>query len=109
MSEGRIRQRLLHAGLLLFLAAPAWAQSMTLRVPTVQAQPGTSVQVPVYLDHNGPTVDGWSYGVCSDPTQVTLSSVVDGADTIAPCGGNGPFFNSIVLYPDGFTVGYVID
>ncbi len=67
--------------------------------------------VSVYLDSSaGGPVQGWSLAVCHDPSQLSLNSVGDGASTATVGSGGGPpAFDTITTFPDGWTVGVVID
>ncbi len=63
----------------------------------------------VNLDSSG-ELQGWSLGVCHDSAAIGLTSVEDGAATAVVGGGGGPpAFDTITTFPDGWTVGVVID
>ncbi len=84
---------------------------------------GGRVTIPVVLDFdhraNGETVgiDGWSYGICHDPSVLELAGVsMLNSDTMTLNGGAGPDYVSVVsgssLLPgraDGFVVAVVVD
>ncbi|MEM7165634.1 MAG: hypothetical protein AAF581_09220 [Planctomycetota bacterium] len=82
------------------------------------AAPGDTVSVSVSYDAvnatQGSPLDllGWSYGVCSDATLVTVAGVVDGFTSATVSHGGPPAFNAIDISPNpgtGFTVGVVVD
>jgi hypothetical protein len=97
--------------LLVFLVAPVAAQDpnyqLSLQGPATLA-PGEAFTARVALDNNGGDVAGWSYGVCHDPTALTLGAVSDGATTSTINQGGAPDFNNLNMFGDGFTVGVVV-
>ena len=70
---------------------------------------GSAVALQVVTDNTGGNVDGWSFGVCIDPTQLEVVSVVSGALVQSFNGGQGPFFSQIEILSDGWTAGLVVN
>jgi hypothetical protein len=56
----------------------------------------------------GGNVQGWSFGVCSDPAYLTVDSAVLGADASTSKNGAAPDFGEIAVLPNGATCGVVI-
>ncbi|MGE3965702.1 MAG: dockerin type I repeat-containing protein, partial [Planctomycetota bacterium] len=88
----------------------------TLEIPSVVVTQGASFEVPVLLDVGpgavGPVtlVDGWSYGVCVDATQIQVTSVAFGATTLTVNGGMMAGGYDISVFPDqGFSAHAIID
>lgn len=67
---------------------------------------GGDVNVDISLD-SVDIAQGWSFGVCNT-SDVMVGTVLDGPATEALNGGNGPDFNQINMFPEGWTVGVVI-
>jgi len=74
--------------------------------PTVLL-PGGQLSAHVLLD-NSEAVQGWSYGICSDPTLLLIDGFEDGAATQVVNNGGPPDFNEVSAFPEGITVGVVI-
>ncbi len=72
------------------------------------AAPGSSVELVVRLDNNGENIEGWSFGVCTDPSQLEVVDVVLGETTANVNGGSLPFFHALNIFPDGWSVGSLI-
>jgi len=70
--------------------------------------PGSTVEIAVVFDNNGGNVQGWSWGVCSDPSAVLVEAVAYGNTTATANNGAPPDFYELNLFPDGWTVGAVI-
>ncbi len=63
----------------------------------------------VLLDSSG-NLQGWSIAVCHDGAAIGLNSVDDGSATASVGSGGGPpAFDAITTFPNGWTVGVVID
>jgi hypothetical protein len=97
----------------LCLSATASAQSnenpdYVLSVGNAISAQGGSVTLPVNLDNSGGNVQGWSFGICGDVTQVVVESAALGATTQTVKFGNPPDFEQINLEPGGWTMGVVI-
>ena len=92
----------------LLIGAPAFAQ-YDLTMTDAAGAPGASVDIQVLLDNNGDDIQGWSFGGCHDGTALSLTAVVDGADTATVNDGDSPDFNQVNVFADtGFSVGVVI-
>lgn len=70
--------------------------------------PASSVELKVKLDNNGEDIEGWSFGVCSDPAQLEVVDVALGETTATVNGGALPFFHALNIFPDGWSVGSLI-
>lgn len=53
-------------------------------------------------------VRGWSFGICSEPSELMITDVEMGADLLVYSDGSPSFFN-VTLYPTGATIGVVVD
>ena len=99
--------------LVLFLwAAPAVAQpnpAYVFSVTNGSGAAGSIVEVQVLADNTGENVDGWSFGVCSDPTELSVAYVEPGEIVENFNGGAGPFFYVAEIFADGFNVGLVVN
>ena len=73
--------------------------------------PGDSVNVACDLDDPmGGNIAGWSWGLCDSSTEVNVTAVVEGSTTMTLGDGGGSVaFHAPALFPDGWTVGVVID
>ena len=70
---------------------------------------GDSFTSSALLDNSGGgDLQGWSFGVCSDPADLTVDAANSGADTETVKGGSPPDFNQISTFADGATQGLVI-
>ena len=74
----------------------------------IEGAPGSSHGAAAILDNFGGEVQGWSYGVCHDTANVSLTDVVTGADTDTAKNGGPVDFDNINLEPGGVTQGVVI-
>lgn len=87
----------------------AGAQTYSLEVTSANGDSGTDQTVSVLLDNDaaqgGQPLDGWSFGLCSDSTELTPVSAVLGA-AAAPL--NPSFANIDLNVPGGITVGVII-
>ncbi len=80
-----------------------------LTVESGEVAPGGDIDLSVTIDSSaGGNIQGWSWGICSDPAALTLNGFVIGSEGAALNGGDGPDFNEGAVYPDGYTVGVVI-
>jgi hypothetical protein len=62
------------------------------------------------LDFDGPNnMAGWSFGVCNDTANITLNSSEQGSTTATVNNGNPPGFAQGNDFPEGYTVGVVVD
>lgn len=93
---------------LILLAAPAFAQTYTLRIDSAVVGEGQSFEAVAELDAAGFSVPAWSFGVCHDPLELELTSVASGAATATVRLGGPPEFESLDLYIDGLTHGVVV-
>lgn len=101
------------------MALNTWAAAVEdpahyqLRVVGGAAAAGGEAEVNIVLDNrDGSAVDGWSYGVCHDPSALLLLGVQSGATAAVLRGGAEPSFHSIHDNPvggSGWTVGAVVD
>ena len=94
--------------LLVFLATPLSAQYV-ITIESGQVAPGGTIDLDVSLDSTaGSDLQGWSFGVCHDPAELTVNSITDGAIPTSLMGGMGPDFNQQALFAEGYTLGVVI-
>jgi hypothetical protein len=76
-------------------------------IPGFPAIGGDTVTV---VMHNAQTVQGWSFGVCSDPANVIGAATdIAGTATGALNDGAGPTFMALEVHDRGVTMGVVID
>lgn len=77
--------------------------------PYVVSLDASGLVVTISLDSSaGADVQGWSWGVCNDETQIQPLSVADGSTTATVNGGSPPDFNTINTFANGWSVGVVI-
>jgi len=70
---------------------------------------GDSFTSAALLDNaGGGDIQGWSFGVCSDPAALTVDGAASGADTETAKNGSAPDFNQISTFADGATQGVVL-
>jgi len=79
-----------------------------IRVASGVSAPGGTVSVPVYLDSTGDEIQGWSFGVCLDESEILVASTSLGSTTMTVKAGAAPDFGQINLEPGGWTMGVVI-
>ncbi len=80
-----------------------------LTVESGEVAPGGDIDISVFVDSSsGGDIQGWSWGICSDPAALTLNDAVVGSEASALNGGDGPDFNEMATFADGYTVGVVI-
>lgn len=111
--SSQIRVRPLIGLVFLFTLAVSSAKAQdpnyTFRADSADDSVSSSTTVSFYLDHpTGVALSGWSYAICHDPSTVTVTDVADGVATLGLLGGQGPDFNQISLYDEGWTVGLVV-
>ena len=97
---------------MLFVTAGAFAQSdYLLSADSGSAPPDGSVDIGCNLDDpDGENIAGWSWGLCDNSTEVNVTAVVEGSTTMTLGDGGGKVaFHAPALFPDGWTVGVVID
>ncbi len=85
----------------------AQTYSLTVSGPTSVGE-GTAFDASLIMDFTGDPMAGFSYGVCNDSAFVSLTGRADGAAIGALNGGDGPDFNEVANFADGYTVGLVI-
>lgn len=92
------------------IAGPASAQS-TLRLSEAMTPVGGSAAIAVSLDHAGPALGGWSFGVCHDAGVLSITDLdlALGSTTATIQSGSPPDFLDLSSFPDGWTMGVVID
>ncbi len=56
----------------------------------------------------GGDIQGWSFGVCSDPAALSVDAANSGADSETAKNGSAPDFNQISTFADGATQGVVL-
>lgn len=97
-------------GLALALACFAGvAQAQDYTMSASDGAPGGNTAVVSLDSSTGGNIQGWSYGLCNGAA-VMPTSVVDGSTTATVgAGGMPPAFDTITLFPNGWTVGVVID
>ena len=69
--------------------------------------PGDTVVLTCLLDNPGGDLQGWSFGSCTDPADLTVIDAQDHADTDLLMGTGG--FSAISIYAGGPTQGIVLD
>ena len=91
-------------------AAPLIDPNYTLRLeaPAALVQTGDAVPVSVRLDNNGQNISGWSFGVCFDPSLLSLDSIVDGSTTQIIRNGAPAEFIDNQMHPTGGTSGVIV-
>ncbi len=103
--------------LLLFLLALAAGESPVSGQPAADyvmilgsgaGAPLSTVDIVVTFDNNGANIEGWSFGVCSNPAELEILDVADGSTTATVNNGSPPFFHALSLFPDGWNVGALI-
>lgn len=100
---------LLGATLVVCAASPSEAQYV-LSIDSAQGIENQTAVVSTFLDSSqGIPVQGFSYGLCNNPAEVTPLSTQLGADLAATNGGAGPDFISEEFFTDGMTVGSVVN
>lgn len=70
--------------------------------------PGGTVEIALALDNTGGDIQGWSYGVCSDPSLLAVLIVEPGAATAVVNNGSTPDFYSENYYANGWAIGAVV-
>jgi hypothetical protein len=96
---------------LCFAATTVHAQddpNYVLSVGNGVTSPGGSVSLPVLLDSTGSDIQGWSFGICLDETQISVDSAALGVTTQTVKLGDPPDFEQINIEPGGWTMGVVI-
>lgn len=79
-----------------------------LTVTTSMGNTNETASIEVLLDHGGDPVEGWSYGACHDPAELTLLGAAAGAVPLTAKNGAPIDFQSLDLFPSGFTAGGII-
>jgi len=100
------------AALLLLLSVfPSSVQAQhQLSLSSGSSSPGSTTQLSVLLDNQGPEIQGWSLSLCHDASGLQLFSWgTIGTDTATVNGGAEPGFLTINQELDGLTMGVVID
>lgn len=69
---------------------------------------GGAIDVGVSLDIFGSEIQGWSFGICHDSSQLDLIEATDSALTLTIKNGSPPDFDSLDLYTDGWAKGVII-
>ena len=69
---------------------------------------GGQVEVNITLDNQEGEIQGWSWGVCSDPGLVSVQEVEPSEFMQTVKDGDPPDFQVITIFPDGWNVGMVI-
>jgi len=72
--------------------------------PNIVEAPGTTKTMHVRMDNIGLPLDGWSFGICQDTTDLVALS----ADLGAPVAALSPAFENIQVSAAGVTVGVVL-
>lgn len=104
--------RYLLAGLLLGLvplSAPAQDPNYVFDLTDTSAASGDTTTMNAQFLNLGDLVQGWSFGVCHDPSELTLNSVSDGADVATLNGGGPPSFLFTEAGVDGARMLVVVD
>jgi hypothetical protein len=105
------------SGLIVFVAlaaaAPLGAQPIdnpdyTLRVQSGETAPGGTLSLPVLLDNFGDDIQGWSFGICLDESEIAVVGAALGDTTLTVRDGDPPDFEQINIEPGGWTMGVVI-
>lgn len=108
----RLRARALLFAILMSVAwtSISWGQNpdYQLSVTSTSGDTGDVVNVEVLLDNLGAGLEGWSFGVCQDPADLTLVGAVIGSASATVNLGGPPEFYSLDEYTEGFTVGAVV-
>ena len=75
-----------------------------------QGPQGSEQMVKVFFDNPNATenIQGWSYGICNDPTELEVLAEFQGDTVMAFNGGDGPDFYAVAFFPNGHTLGVVI-
>ncbi len=82
--------------------------SYQLSVGNGTSAPGGSVTLPVLLTNDGSDIQGWSFGICLDDTEIVVDSAALGSTTQTIRLGDPPDFEQINIEPGGWTMGVVI-
>ena len=69
---------------------------------------GGQIELTITLDNQAGDIQGWSWGVCSDPGLVSVQGVQRSEYLETVRNGNPPLFEQIHIFPDGWTIGAVI-
>lgn len=94
------------------LNVPSFAQGnpdYQLSLSSGSGEQGSSVDLVVSFDNTGSTVRGWAFGVCSDPSQVTIVEVVNESGTNTSNNGGLPDFVEINIIPEAWSGSVIID
>lgn len=88
----------------LVLNLPAFAQTdpdYVISVSDANASQGGTITVDVGFDLFDSEIQGWSFGICHDSSQLALVDAVDSTLTQTIKNGSPPDFDSLDLYPGG--------
>ncbi|MFN0060886.1 MAG: hypothetical protein ACKVX7_20715 [Planctomycetota bacterium] len=69
---------------------------------------GVPQTVTALIDNPNGSLQGWSFGVCHDPSELSYLGAVDGSTTMTVQGGGPPDFSAITPYPTGIAAGVVV-
>lgn len=98
--------------LLVLCAAPLAAQpdpNYVFGMSSGSGAPGAIIELQALASNTGENIDGWSFGVCSDPAEVTVIYLEPGEVIENLNGGSGPFFYISEILPDGFTTAVIVN
>ena len=98
------RSTFLSGALVLVLSNAVHAQSYVFTMTDATAAPGSSVSLSLLITNNtGNEIEGYTFGICHNPTQLSIFGVMDGPDLDLLV----PDFSSSTLYPGGCTGGVI--
>ncbi|MEM7260570.1 MAG: hypothetical protein AAF488_01175 [Planctomycetota bacterium] len=94
--------------LALTLCSGALFGQVSFNVTNGAGDPGDSASVQVLLDNTADDIQGWSYGVCHDDTNLSLTGATTGTTTTTVKNGDPADFDTINTFSGGATQGVVI-
>lgn len=95
--------------LLPLVSARGQSPDYVLSMGNIAGANGSAASAQVQLDNLGSVnLKGWSYGVCTTPGLVSVSTLISGATTATVKTGGPPDFESFNTFANGFTHGVVV-
>ena len=101
-------KKMLSLAVAIFLCSGVSAQEASFTAGSGDCPEGGNSTISMTLDNSGQELQGWSFGVCNDPSVATASNANSGADTDTAKNGDAPDFNQISVFDDGATQGVVL-
>lgn len=105
----RTLESLLLFSLLLLIAPRVGAQDYRFYLTNGAGVSGSVQSIQSRFDLNASEIQGWSFGLCHDSSELSIATAAAGADTNTSNGGAAPDFLAIDLFTDGLRMGVIID